>query len=80
MDVILEALEKGNIGCIIYGIFAGASAYADDLALLCPSFLSIQIMLNICIRVADQFGLAFSSTKSCCGFFGKKFAGLPKKL
>ena len=69
-DVILEAFEKGNIGCKIDGIFACALAYVDDLVLLCPSLLGIQTMLDTCIRVAYQFGLVFSSTKSSCGFFG----------
>ena len=37
-------------------------------------------MLDTCIRVADQFGLVFSSTKSCCGLFSKSVAGLPKNI
>ena len=42
--------------------------------------LGIQIMLDTCICVADQFGLVFSFTKSYCGFFYKSVAGLPKKI
>ena len=57
-----------------------ALAYADDLVLLCPSLLGIQTMLDTCIRVADQFGPVFCSTKSCCDFFGKSVAGLPIKM
>ena len=55
MEVILEPLEKDNIGCKIYGIFAAALAYAVDLVLLFSLLLGIQTMLDICICVADQF-------------------------
>ena len=61
MYLILEVFEKCNIGCKIDGIFAAALAYADDLVLLCPSLLGIQTMLDICIRVGEQFRHVFNS-------------------
>ena len=39
------ALLHSNVGCYRENIFVGALAYADDLILLAPNYLSVQLVL-----------------------------------
>ncbi len=38
MDGLWYELENGGVGCYMGGVFAGVTAYADDLNLLTPRF------------------------------------------
>ena len=37
LDDLLKELQASGVGCYIAGFFMGATAYADDLFLLCPT-------------------------------------------
>ena len=47
MDSVLQLLHKCGLGCHAGNVFAGALAYADDLILLSPSLVCMQIMLDV---------------------------------
>ncbi len=45
-------------------IFAGATAYADDLKLLTPSLKVLKILATICEQYTNIFDLLFNGNKS----------------
>ena len=71
IDEIEESLRKSRLGCHLAGIFVGAILFADDLALVSPSRVALQKMVNICHNVCNNLCLHFNSKKSKVLFFGK---------
>lgn len=64
MDILIIRLEESGHGCRLNGIFLGALLYADDVMLISHSVLSMQLMLDICSRFADDYDVKFNSDKS----------------
>ena len=48
-----------------------ALSYADDITLLSPSLHSLNRMLEICVKFADNFVITFNSKKTLCIKFGE---------
>ena len=48
LDDLLVKLRGLRIGCHVAGMWMGATAYADDLALLAPDRATLQMMVSIC--------------------------------
>ena len=51
---LINALKKSRVGCHIIDMFVAAIMYADDLALLAPTRLSLQTLLDICYAYGVQ--------------------------
>ena len=47
----------------IGNVFAGALAYANDLILLSPSLVCMQIILDVCSEILTNMGLQFNIDK-----------------
>lgn len=58
-DLFLEMKDSG-FGCYIDDFFYGLLGYADDCALLSPSRVGLQKMLNICIQYFQDHGIKIS--------------------
>ena len=48
----------------IAGVFMGAAAYADDLALIAPSRHAMQQMLSVCEDYAGVYNICFSTDEN----------------
>ena len=75
IDDMLKELRQAQLGCHIAGIWYGACAYADDLALLAPNREVLQKMITICEKYGETHNLSFSldddvrKSKSKCILF-----------
>ena len=59
------------MGCHVGNVFAGVLAYADDLILLSPWLVCMQIMLDVCSETLTNMGLQFNIDKCVVFVFGK---------
>ena len=50
-----------GLGCTIGGIYFGSFGYADDIILLTPSRESLQLMLDLCEKYAEEYSMLFST-------------------
>ena len=87
LDSLLIELRRSGLGCHIGGVFFGAFCYADDVIILSPSRDSLQLMLNICQKFAEDHSMQFStdpnpskSKTKCLHFTLKKRAVHEVKL
>ena len=72
LDNLIKKLRRKGVGCWVGGSFFGALAYADDVALLCPSIGGLQEMVKMCEEFAAEWDLTFNSQKSMCLHFSRK--------
>ena len=72
LDNLIKKLRRKGVGCWVGGSFFGALAYADDVALLCPSIGGLQEMVEMCEEFAAEWDLTFNSQKSMCLHFSRK--------
>ena len=70
-DSVLQLLRKFGLGCHVGNVFVGALIYADDLTLLSPSLIYMQIMLDVCSETLNNMGLQFNIDKCVAVVFGK---------
>ena len=87
LDGLIVKLRKLGLGCYVAGIWFGAVAYADDLALLATSRLELQKMLVVCEEYAKDYNITFStdpnpsrSKTKCVMFTGSKSSPTPAPL
>ena len=64
IDKLLLELRQQGVGCYWNSYFAGAYAYADDLAILAPAASALRWMLRCCESFASLRGLKFKPAKS----------------
>ena len=72
IDPLLIQLEDSQLGLSINGTDCGAPTVADDVLLLADSALSLQAMLTLASRYADDHKYKLHPTKSCVSVFGPK--------
>ena len=84
MDRLIKLLRESKLGCQIGSIYYGVMVYADDIILLCPSRLGLQVMIDICQKFAKNNNLKFSTncnpekSKTKCIHFSRKKIELAK--
>ena len=61
LDDLIVKLRSLKLGCHVGGVWMGASAYADDLALLAPDRYTLQRMVTVCEEYAVEHNLMFST-------------------
>ena len=64
IDSLLKKLKDSGLGCHVGRTFAGAFAYADDLALVSPSLNGLHQMIQICEQYAMEYSIVFNPVKS----------------
>ena len=64
MDKLFKQLKRNGIGCHVGPVYAGAFGYADDVALIAPSLISIKCMIATCEKFAKKHQNTFNPTKS----------------
>ena len=69
IEDLVYILRKYAIGCHVSGQYAGIYTYADDITLLAPSCVGLNIMLKICENFATAHDILFNSTKTKCMSF-----------
>ena len=70
-------LQESGIGCHMGGHYAGALAYADDIALISPSMTDLRKMSSICKQYASESDVLLNGSKinllffksRCCNIF-----------
>ncbi len=64
MDGLLHELENSGVGCYMGGVFAGTIGYADDLKLLTPCVIALNILVDICKIYTAKYDVMFNAKKS----------------
>ena len=64
MNDLIKEIIKSNTGAICGSANTSILAYADDLALITQSHISMQELLNTCSRFGDHWCIKFNSNKS----------------
>ena len=64
VDILLNMLKDGGVGCYWDGVFVGALGYADDIILLAPCPSALRLMLKTCEYFASSYGLKFNASKT----------------
>ena len=72
MDVLINRLRSSGLGCHVGNKWIGCLAYADDVALLCPSKAGLQKMLDISMSFAYEYNMTFNGSKSQFLVFSNK--------
>ena len=63
LDNLLKRLRQLQLGCYVAGVWMGACAFADDIALLAPGRQVLQKMIKECESYGVQNNLFFSTFK-----------------
>ena len=75
LDDLMVELRRQRLGCHVAGVWTGAAAFADDLAVLAPNWTTLQKMVTICEEYGKEHNLVFSmdpiprKSKTKCVFF-----------
>ena len=80
IDELLTRLKDSGFGCHIGNIFAGAVAYADDVALLAPTTTSMSKLLSICTSYSEEYEINFNPAKSKSVFFDCHNTSCPSSI
>ena len=80
MDRVLNTLQEKVLDCHVDTIFAGAVTYVDDLILLSPSLIGMQLMFNSCSNEFNSMGLRFNVFKCVALVIGKTIGSVVKNL
>ena len=64
IDKLLNRLRQSKLGCYVGDIIMGAFAYADDVALLAPTIMSLNKLINVCVSFAREYHVLFNPIKS----------------
>jgi len=70
-SVIVDSLEKAELGCELYGKYIGSIVYADNVILLSHSVVKLQKMLDICYDTGLDLDAVFNAKKSALFAVGK---------
>jgi len=65
-DELLLRLKTAGVGCWVGQHYYGAFGYADDITLLCPHPVGLQMMLGICEKYGLEYSVKFNPIKSVC--------------
>jgi hypothetical protein len=63
-DGSIENLKDNGDGCHVSKCFIGCVVYADDLMLLSPSIIGLQMMLDICLTYGTAHNILFNSSET----------------
>ena len=69
VDDLSVQLRESNVGCTIDGICCNHLYYADDLCLLAPSAIALQILLDLCNEYGLKHDIVYNPLKSICMVF-----------
>ena len=72
VDELIDRLRCSGYGLYIGSIFIGAILYADDIALLACSCLSLQRLVDICVDYGLQCDIRFNPHKTQIACLGGK--------
>jgi hypothetical protein len=73
VNEFIAKLKNCNAGCVINGLFVGATMYADDLIIYSPTVTGLQNMLSCCEVISKDLGLEFNCKKCSCTAIGPAF-------
>ena len=69
IDGLLSAISDLNIGCKLGHTMSNIIAYADDIVLMAPSAVALQLLIDKCFYEASALNLNFNVNKSKCMIF-----------
>ena len=64
IDNLIKHLKDSNIGCKTSNNYVGVFYYADNLALISPTFTGLKYMLSIRENYADKYKIMLNASKS----------------
>ena len=69
INELIDRVSSCGVGCRLGFFVSNIITYADDLVVLGPSKGSLQHILDICYRTANELNLNFNAKKSVCVVF-----------
>jgi len=63
MDELIAHLKATGVGCHVGHVYMGSSGYADDLSLLVPTKMGLNILLNACNSFSSMYNIKFNPAK-----------------
>jgi len=60
MDQLIIQLRRHRLGCSLLNEFYGCLLYADDILLITHTVHAMQMMLHLCDKFANDFGIKFN--------------------
>jgi len=73
MDPLIARLRSLGLGCRVLDEFFGCLFYADDILLMVHSNHSMQLILNVCDKFAEEFDMRFNGSKSVAMRVGNRY-------
>jgi len=73
MDPLIARLRNLGLGCRVLDEFFGCLFYADNILLMAHSIHSMQLMLNVCDKFAEEFDMRFNGSKSVAMRVGNRY-------
>ena len=70
--ILISIISQSRIGCNIGGLFVNILAYADDMALLAPSWYAMQEILKILEYCCVRLDILCNTKKTVCMIFKPK--------
>ena len=64
VDNLFLELKQLGLGCHVGLEYAGSFGYADDIALICPTFYGLKKMISVCELYALDYHITFNPLKS----------------
>ena len=72
MDDLSVLLSQSGIGCHIDDLCINHVFYADDLCLMAPCVIALQVLINLCYDYSIEIDINFNALKSYCIAFTQK--------
>ena len=73
IDDLVSRVKSANAGCYLSSSCCCIFLYADDILLLSPSIVGLQLLVNACELECDGLDMRINVNKSCCVRFGNRF-------
>ena len=71
VDELILRLKNSGYGCYLTSLFLACIFYADDVALLSPTVVGMQSMIDICASYSQEYALSYNFKKTKTVFLGK---------
>jgi len=73
IDSAIEKVRRSRAGCEIKLESVGIIVYADDILLVAPTVIALQLLFKMCENELNWLAMSISASKSACLRIGKDY-------